>query len=326
MPFAGRMRSLCLWTAGTARCDRHGRQGREAERPTHARGPRRAARASDGRGARIGEAANMFTMDAEVRPGSRLRPRRWAGLLAVAALVASLAVPGPTAAGDPPATPSSLRTGAETACLLKHDGSIACWGAVPGALPEGPFLDVSTGGDLDSESVCAVLATGALSCWGWIGNAVPSGTYRAVSVDGSYACAIAADDTLRCWGNDDAEAWPVPPTGTFRAVSVRPDYYSCAIRRDDGSIACWGAESGNVPNLPSGSFTSISRDCAIRDDDRLVCWGSGLPMSPTGTYADVSVVSTTAAPSRRTVSPCAGAPTSRAQQPSRGLLPRHRRR
>ena len=193
------------------------------------------------------------------------------------------------AAGDPPATPSSLSTGAETACLLKHDGSIACWGAVPGALPEGPFLDVSTGGDLDSESVCAVLATGALWCWGWIGNAVPSGTYRAVSVDGSYACAIAADDTLRCWGNDDAEAWPVPPTGTFRAVSVRPDYYSCAIRRDDGSIACWGAESGNVPNLPSGSFTSISRDCAIRDDDRLVCWGSGLPMSPTGTYADVSV-------------------------------------
>jgi Regulator of chromosome condensation (RCC1) repeat len=230
----------------------------------------------------------MSTMNAGRRTGRIPGLRRWAGLPVLATLLAVLAGPGPVAAADPPPIPTILSTSDETACILKSDGSIACWGAVPGPPPAGPFLDVSAGGDWETESVCTLLPSRALSCWGSIGTDVPAGTFRSVSVNNVYACAITTDDVLRCWSNDLAWEWPVPPSGTFSAVSVGPDG-TCAIRRDDGTLVCWGADSAKKASLPPGSFKAISRDCAIRDDDRLVCWGSGLPMSPEGTYLDVSV-------------------------------------
>ena len=71
----------------------------------------------------------------------------------------------------------------------------------------------------------------------------------------------------------------VPPVGVkYTAISSGANHV-CAIAAD-GSIMCWGDDSeGQVSERPtSGRFTEISsgetHTCALRDDGAVVCWGS----------------------------------------------------
>ena len=43
------------------------------------------------------------------------------------------------------------------------------------------------------------------------------GSFRAVSVGGSHSCAIANDDTIICWGNNE-DGQAVAPGGTWESV------------------------------------------------------------------------------------------------------------
>jgi alpha-tubulin suppressor-like RCC1 family protein len=103
------------------------------------------------------------------------------------------------------------------------------------------------------------------------------------SAGGTHSCAIRADGTLACWGDDSKGQLDEVPSGTFTAVSAG-GAHTCAIR-SDGTLACWGDDSnGQLDEVPSGIFTAVSaggaHTCAIRaptdgDDDGgpLVCWG-----------------------------------------------------
>jgi alpha-tubulin suppressor-like RCC1 family protein len=113
-----------------------------------------------------------------------------------------------------------------------------------------------------------------------------------------HTCAIRADDTLWCWGNNDSgEVGIGAPTqqvdqptqigsAKWRFVDASYDS-SCGIQLD-GSLWCWGANTygqlgggdtlaSAVPRRVGDGYKLVTttwyHTCAIRDDDSLWCWG-----------------------------------------------------
>ncbi len=92
-----------------------------------------------------------------------------------------------------------------------------------------------------------------------------------LSVGWDHACAVRYDGSLACWG-DDTGGKATPPAGVFKTVSSGRRH-TCAIRQDD-SLACWG----DLPAAaPAGAFQQVAtgdgHDCAVKMDGSLVCWG-----------------------------------------------------
>ena len=116
--------------------------------------------------------------------------------------------------------------------------------------------------------------------------------FKAVDAGVGYACAIRADDTITCWGND-ASGETDPPSGTYKAVSTGLAH-TCAIRTDD-TIACWGLNNLGQTDAPQGSFKAVraglAHTCGLRADDTITCWGNNLngqTVTPQGTFSAVS--------------------------------------
>ena len=106
-------------------------------------------------------------------------------------------------------------------CMVKTDGSIACWGynddgqATP---PSGEFTSVSAG----IGHTCGVTADGSVKCWGddYYGQATPPfGEFTSVSAAVSHTCGVRRDSSVECWG-DDAYGKATPMAGEFSAVST----------------------------------------------------------------------------------------------------------
>ena len=100
-----------------------------------------------------------------------------------------------------------------------------------------------------------------------------SAGYIALSAGGGHSCAIRADQTLTCWG-DNRDRQADAPSGTYTSVSAGRRY-SCAIRTDR-TLACWGDTiAGPAVALP-GIYTAVSAgdllSCAVRADGTPVCW------------------------------------------------------
>ncbi len=102
----------------------------------------------------------------------------------------------------------------------------------------------------------------------------------AISVGGSHACAVRANGTVWCWGNNfsgqlgdgtygDAEKRRTAPVEVRRGSGVLRDItkvaagslHTCAVR-EDGRVLCWGdAYYGELGNGQSG--TGLSRNSAV---------------------------------------------------------------
>ncbi|MBI4511853.1 MAG: hypothetical protein HY698_19625 [Deltaproteobacteria bacterium] len=152
-------------------------------------------------------------------------------------------------------------------------------------MPDSSPLDAST---LDSGGMDA----------GWSNAA-----WAAISAGRTHSCGIDVDGRLFCWGNGrngklgnrDTRTHSTPqfvlgPSGaTWESVSAGGEH-ACAIRKDDGSLWCWGAGDDGRLGTPQSSeaseprqvepgstgWTSVSaggaHTCAIRDGS-LFCWG-----------------------------------------------------
>ena len=127
-----------------------------------------------------------------------------------------------------------------------------------------------------------------------------------VMTKAEHACAIRADNTVACWGNNDfgqlgdatqiTRTTPVAVKGLTNAIGLTGnDKESCAllgtftVNAPGGTVVCWGAidtqgaptasninfaptpVSGlsNVVSLASGSF----HHCALKADGTVWCWG-----------------------------------------------------
>lgn len=201
----------------------------------------------------------------------------------------------------------ALTAGDRHTCALLGDASVRCWGAAAGGIlgDADPVL-IAAGAGLGSQvqlgqaaraisaggdTTCSLLANGSVRCWGSDANGqlgdggpVPGdpaigpapatflGTAgRAIAVGGSAACALLANDMVRCWGGDqegqlgDGGAIPgvassVPAAtvalgGPARAITAG-GLHVCALLAD-GALRCWGGDaSGQLGDGPPPAAAS----------------------------------------------------------------------
>jgi alpha-tubulin suppressor-like RCC1 family protein len=178
-------------------------------------------------------------------------------------------------------TAARLAAGENSTCAVLADGTIRCWGdqvrdpeidhgrsRVPVPIPGiSDAQDVSVG----VGTTCVLLSGGTVQCWGgWTmdprdptGQSLMAGpssptpvpgisTAVAVAAGFNYACALLADGTVQCWGDNNSGALgvsdsiprsmtPLTVEGITRAVAVSAGrYHACAIL-SDGSVRCWGS-------------------------------------------------------------------------------------
>ena len=219
-----------------------------------------------------------------------------------------------------------------TACALRKSGEIACWGSNKyGVLGDGTStsrsepvdvvgLPFATGLAVGDEFACALHADGTVSCWGSgeVGSlgqgklessptpvtvkTIASATRIASSNYARHACALLQDQTIWCWGANNAgqlgdgsktdSPFPLQLAGIAGATDVAVgESFTCALLQD-GTVWCLGQNDYEQLGLASTADVSSplqisglsdvraiaagsSNACAILQDNSLHCWGAG---------------------------------------------------
>ena len=216
---------------------------------------------------------------------------------------------------------ASAAGGGKHTCARLATGAVTCWGSnQAGQLGSdgAGFHNVAeqvrglaagaTSVAAMEMATCALLVSGEVQCWGsnqagQLGNAgvedsalpqfvqgLGAGA-TSLAAGGFYACAIAADTRVRCWGGGDyrtAREIPGLPGG-IRGIAAN-DQFGCAITAGQ-RVKCWGPNEGG--RLGSGStdesplavdVAGIDRDvialaagrihaCALLSSGGVKCWG-----------------------------------------------------
>jgi len=196
-------------------------------------------------------------------------------------------------------------------CVIKNDGTGACWGRNEFGQSDVP----SAAGSLASISAgwhhsCALNTTRYPFCWGRpfysrSGATIPEEVYgftiKAISAGYDHTCVLKEDGTPFCWGwgsdrvgvDGYKQAKPHKDTDGFiklRRVSSGT-YHSCGIKADGTGSVCWGRNDfhqsetpptirvGNILQTVGSLVTVVAghlHTCGLRADARGVCWGNNI--------------------------------------------------
>ncbi|HWM20536.1 MAG TPA: hypothetical protein VNO51_12670 [Ilumatobacteraceae bacterium] len=219
--------------------------------------------------------------------------------------------------------------GGHHTCAALTDGRVKCWGWNEfGQLGDGTRITYrgiepgAVGGIDNAVSVsagythsCAVLANGTVKCWGdnRFGQLGDGGTVSwapaplsvvgitnavAVSSGGYHSCALLADRTLRCWGQNGGgelgnggvpatSSTPVVVPGIANVTSLGAGYANTCVVIGNATLRCWGIgwlgdgsqSISKVPVVVAGIANGasvvggIGHTCAVLADRRIKCWG-----------------------------------------------------
>jgi alpha-tubulin suppressor-like RCC1 family protein len=155
-----------------------------------------------------------------------------------------------------------VSAGYRDGCGVRSDGRVICWGFNGnGEAPPGPSADLFRSVSVMSGLSCGVQAAdGRVACWGLgltgVTGAVKLGYTADPVVDLEGPCWVDAGGRVGCSSTSSLSTGV--PAGTFRAVAAAFEH-ACAIRTDD-RVVCWGDNSaGQAPAGPSAdSFRSVA--------------------------------------------------------------------
>ena len=179
---------------------------------------------------------------------------------------------------DAPGGVASLTFGGDQACAVHADGSVSCARRPtqydPPESVTGPFervrgVEGATSVSPTSDgAACAVTLGGRVTCWG-----------------SPWLCVRPARADVGEFLHDDG---PCAVAGAEGAVQVAThEHRACALRAD-GSVVCWGQERRGLrghgvcgpfatePTLVPGLSDVVAiteSPCALRRDGRVLCWG-----------------------------------------------------
>jgi alpha-tubulin suppressor-like RCC1 family protein len=157
------------------------------------------------------------------------------------------------------ANPADVRGGFYFTCALLQDRTVRCWGQ-----NESGQLGIGT---VSSRSTVPVQVNG-------IANAV------AISPGGFHACALLADGTVSCWGQNDFgqlgngsttnSSLPVQVTGLTGVAAIAAGGLHTCARLASGAVRCWG--EGDFGQLGNGAMAHSSTPVAVTGTG--VTWSS----------------------------------------------------
>jgi alpha-tubulin suppressor-like RCC1 family protein len=219
-------------------------------------------------------------------------------------------------------------------CVHGVDGTEHCWGdntygqlantdAGPSSAVPVTAVGVTGAVSLGSDAACTMVnTTGAVTCWGndnsgQLGNGASSDAKfvrrptsslqhaTAVATGGLHNCALRSDQTVACWGANDAGqlglestglAHPAPSSpilGLGDATSIATGATHSCASRSSGAVVCWGdntrkqlgADPATVsqrlqPTTVAGLsgvarvFAGADNTCALGTDSSVRCWGA----------------------------------------------------
>src|SRR5882672_9474702 len=92
-----------------------------------------------------------------------------------------------------------VSTGNGSACAIRTDGAMRCWGNLfypQSAIPTGSFsrVDVYSG-------ACGIRSSGEIACWGGESAAASGGPFLDVGAGEGMSCALRVDGTMQCSGS-----------------------------------------------------------------------------------------------------------------------------
>jgi cysteine-rich repeat protein len=173
--------------------------------------------------------------------------------------------------------PFQVAVGANATCVLDRQGFVECFGSdavIVDNEPTGVFVKLT----MSHNSACALRADGTHACWGnnlqTKLDRVPAVPLDDVDISDNGGCAIRrADKTMFCWGNIGSQS----STATHKKVSAT--YVgACEIMPDD-TLRCFGVSGmpASLTTEPTGTFKEVAggyhHACALRTTGAIDCWG-----------------------------------------------------
>jgi alpha-tubulin suppressor-like RCC1 family protein len=224
----------------------------------------------------------------------------------------------------------SVAVGHNYSCALLEGGTVMCWGSAmytgtgdPTSIAQPQTVSDLSGVTQISAGIwqtCALTTSGEVFCWGArsdiegpVANTFPIASVpyqitelsqvEAISVGQTSACALIANATVRCWGqqfggnlgngesNSTRIATPVTVTGISNATGISLSSLSGACATlSTGSVKCWGPRINIqlgislfaatvpvlVPGISSATVVALnySVGCAILSSGSVKCWGA----------------------------------------------------
>jgi alpha-tubulin suppressor-like RCC1 family protein len=226
------------------------------------------------------------------------------------------------------ASARALASGGAHACVILGDGGVHCWGSNARGQLGRPVAETSPrplaiAGVAGAVAVaagaahaCAVLGDTTVRCWGrnadgqlgrgFMGPSslraeavVGLSQVRALAAGAAFTCALLADGTVRCWGQNAqgqlgdgttrSATVPLAVQGVAGALALGAGASQACAVVAGGRAVCWGhlAHEASapateavglvgVPTLTGASAVAVGQNfgCATRDDLTLVCWGA----------------------------------------------------
>ncbi|CAA3028499.1 serine threonine- kinase CCR3 [Olea europaea subsp. europaea] len=187
---------------------------------------------------------------------------------------------------------TSLTIGDTQICGLTNVSSrhnVICWRGNDISSVQAPngtsgFRSISSGLGFS----CGVLeSTNRVLCWGdenmsvSIQSEFSKFSMLNIQVGGRHACGMDNSGFVICQGNNDNGQLDVPSNSAYEYIGLAlGSNHSCAIRRLNRTVVCWGEFSSNVTD--GISFESIvaglNFTCGLTTSNlSVICWGSGWP-------------------------------------------------